>query len=326
MKDNQKLLRYLRKGTLAKADLIKTGKGRLARQLNVPNLISSFLAAQDVREISKNAYRKGLEKLCSWLEFEKITQPDREDILRFKAYLVDEDLAANTVNSYMGAVKRFFAYLEGSKQYPTDIAKGIKGVQQPKNHLRESLTISQVKDILSMIDIATIQGKRNYALVNLMARTGLRTIEVVRANIEDIKQQGGEALLFIQGKGRDSKDEIAVLVEKTLKPILAYLKTRGKVDPKAPLFASLSDRNKGQRLTTKTLRGLVKGLLRKINIDNPKLCAHSLRHFFITESLRAGAPPIQVQHAARHASFATTEKYLHNFERTEKGAERYLDF
>ncbi len=325
MKDNQKLLRYLRKGTLAKADLIKTGKGRLARQLNVPNLISSFLAAQDVREISKNAYRKGLEKLCSWLEFEKITQPDREDILRFKVALQNVKLSANTVNVYLSVVKRFFAFLEGKGLY-ADIAKGINGVKQPKNHLREALTSSQVKDVLSMIDIATIQGKRNYALVNLMARTGLRTIEVIRADVEDIRQQGGEALLFVQGKGRDSKDEFVILTEKTLKPILAYLKTRGKVDPKAPLFASLSDRNKGQRLTTKTLRGLVKGLLRKINIDNPKLCAHSLRHFFITESLRAGAPPIQVQHAARHASFATTEKYLHNLERISHGAERYIDF
>lgn len=325
MKDREKFLRSPGKAKLARADLIKAGKGRLARRLDMPNLISSFLAAQDVREVSKNAYRKGLEKFCSWLEFEEITQPAREDILRFKVSLQNVKLSANTINVCLSAVKRFFAFLEEKRLY-ADIAKGIKGARQPKNHLRESLTSSQVKDILSMIDIATIQGKRNYALINLMARTGLRTIEIVRANIEDMKQEGGEALLFVQGKGRDSKDEFVVLTEKTLKPILVYLRTREKADPKAPLFVSLSDRNKGQRLTTKTLRGLVKELLRKIDVDSSKLSAHSLRHFFATQSLKAGAPLMQVKEAMRHKSVETTQRYLHNLERTEKGAERYIDF
>lgn len=305
--------------------IIKIKKTPVTQSLNMPALINDFLAAQDIREISKEVYRKGMERFFSWIKSNQISQPDREAILRFKTFLIELKLAANTVNSYLVAVKRFFAYLEGTRAYP-DIAKGIKGVKQPKTHLREALTKSQVKEMLSIIDIKTAQGKRNFAMINLMARTGLRTIEIIRADIDDIRQQGGEALLFVQGKGRDSKDEFVILMDATLKPIRKYLRTRGKSKQNAPLFTSLSDRNKGGRLTTKTIRESVKNYLRKINIDDPRLCAHSLRHFFATQALRSGAQLLQVKESMRHASIETTQKYIHNLDRIENGAERSIDF
>jgi len=306
-------------------ELTKRQPEEVSRVLPIPELVESFLNAQDIREVSKLAYKTGLERFVSWLSAEGTTQPDRETILRFKKYLIELGLAANTANSYLTAVKRFFAYLEGMRKYP-DVAKGIKGIQQPKGHMRESLTVSQVKDLLAQIDTSSLRGKRDFAMVNLMVRTGLRTIEVVRANVGDVWQEGGEALLFVQGKGRDSKDAFVILTEKALNPILAYWKARGKADPGDPLFTSISDRNEGERLTTRTIRGIVKAALRKINIESDKLTAHSLRHSFATLSLRVGAPLIQVRDALRHSSIETTEIYAHNLERLEKGAERFIDF
>jgi integrase/recombinase XerD len=300
-------------------------EGKIQRSLPVSGLMSSFLAALDIREVSKGAYRNGLERFLAWLESGAITQPDREDIIRFKVFLQDQGLSANTVNSYLVAVKQFFAYLEGCRKYP-NVAKDVKGIKQPRGHLRESPTVSQVRRMLAQIDTSTLQGKRDFAAINLMARTGLRTIEVVRANVEDIKQEAGEALLFVQGKGRDSKDEFVLLTEASLMPILDYLKARGKVEPGDPLFASHSDRNAGQRLTTRTLRQITKDAFRSIGINKKKLSAHSLRHFFATQSLRGGAGLLQVKEAMRHASIETTQKYLHNLERVEHGAERYIDF
>ncbi len=305
--------------------IVKASQGSLIKALNVPELVDSFLASQDVREISRVAYRKGLERFLSWMAENRIEQPDRESVLRFKSFLVESGLAANSVNSYLVAVKKFFTYLEGTRQYP-NVAKDVKGIQQPKGHLREPLTIAQIKDMLSQIDTSTLPGKRDFAIVNLMARTGLRTIEVIRTNVEDVRQQGGEALLYVQGKARDSKDAFVILTEKSLNPIFAYTQARGQAVAGDPLFASISDRNKGGRLTTRTIRQLIKDSLRNIGIESRKLSAHSLRHSFATLALRAGAPLIQVKDALRHSSIETTQKYLHNIERIEKGAERYVDF
>lgn len=310
---------------IRETQIVKVENEVIKKPLDMTSLIDSFLDSQDIRAISKEVYRKGLERFLTWLESNQITQPDRETILRFKTCLLECGLSANTVNSYLVAVKRFFAYLQGERLYP-DVAKGVKGAKQPKGHLRESPTIAQVKEMLAQIDISTMQGKRDFAMINLMARTGLRTIEVIRTNPEDIRQEGGEALLFVQGKGRDSKDEFILLIEGSLRPIQAYLKARGKVNPGDPLFISHSDRNRGQRLTTRTLRKISKDAYREIGIDKAKLTAHSFRHFFATQSLKAGAPLLQVKEAMRHSSIETTQRYLHNLDRIEKGAERYIDF
>ena len=303
--------------------LVKTSNKKPV--LAASSLAADFLTSLDVKEISKKAYKNGLDRFLSWMEGARIEQPDRVSILAFKKALVEFGLSANTVNSYLVAVKRFFTYLEGIRKYP-NIARDVKGLRQPKKHLRESLTIDQVREVLSIIKRTTERGKRDYALINLMARTGLRTIEVVRADAGDIKQEGGEALLYVQGKGRDEKDEFVLLTEATLKPLRAYLRARGKTAQDQPLFSSLSDRNRGGRLTTKMIRKIIKDELREVDIDSPKLSAHSLRHFFATQSLKAGAPIIQVKEALRHSSIETTQKYIHNLERIEKGAERYIEF
>lgn len=305
--------------------LVKTSDKKPVLALAASSLAADFLASLDVKEISKKAYKNGLDRFLSWMEGARIEQPDRVSILAFKKALVEFGLSANTVNSYLVAVKRFFTYLEGIRKYP-NIARDVKGLRQPRGHLRESLTIDQVREVLSKIKRKTEDGKRDYALINLMARTGLRTIEVIRADIGDIKQEGGAALLYVQGKGRDEKDDFVLLTEAALKPLRAYLRIRGTPAQDQPLFSSLSDRNRGGRLTTKTIRAVIKNKLRKIDIDSPKLSAHSLRHFFATQSLKAGAPLIQVKEALRHSSIETTQKYIHNLERIEKGAERYIEF
>jgi len=297
----------------------------VSRVLDFGELVNEFLESQDIRAISKEVYRKGLERFFGWLTANEIRQPDRKDILRFKTYLQEAGLTANTVNSYLIGVRRFFAFLEASRLYP-DVAKTIKGVKQTNGHLRETPTLAQAQEILSRIDTASITGKRDFATVNLMLRTGLRTCELTRANIEDIRQQAGEALLFVQGKGRDSKDEFVLLTEKALRPIMGYLEARGKASPEAPLFVSHSDRNPGERLTTRTIRGVSKFYLRKIGLNKKQLSAHSFRHFFATQSLKAGAPLLQVKESMRHASIETTQGYLHNLDRIEQAAERFIDF
>lgn len=296
----------------------------LARRPDFSELIRAFLDSQDIRPVSKEVYRKGLERFLSWLAGKGIAQPDRQAVLNFKTYLQEAGLTANTTNSYLIGVRRFFAYLEGIKAYP-DVAKTIKGMKAPKGHLREAPTLAQAPEILSGIDTETITGKRDFAMINLMLRTGLRTIEVVRANVEDIRQVD-EVLLYVQGKGQDSKDEFVLLTPKAFQPILGYLKARGQGKPEDPLFASCSDRNSGGRLTTRTVRGVSKFYLRKIGLNKKQLSAHSFRHFFATQSLRAGAPLLQVQESMRHASIETTQHYLHNLDRIENAAEKSIEF
>ena len=60
---------------------------------------------------------------------------------------------------------------------------------------------------------------RDFAIVNLILRTGLRTIEVVRADVGDITFKGNRRILRVWGKGHDTKDDFVVLTDKTYLPI-----------------------------------------------------------------------------------------------------------
>ncbi|MBA7614387.1 Tyrosine recombinase XerC [subsurface metagenome] len=294
----------------------------VARALDMASLIDDFLDAQDIRPISKRLYRVGVETFLSWLSKEGVEQPARGDVLRFKDHLRSRDLAANSINCYLVGVSRFFSYLESERLYP-DITRNVKGVRQPTKHLREILTTEQVWKVLESVDTSSLLGKRNYAMLNVMVSTGLRTISIISADLGDLRPSGQEARLAYKNKGSEAKDEAVLIVEHVLKSLTAYLKARGKARPDLPLFASQD----GGRLTTKTVRSIVKDLLRKNGIDDPRLSAHSLRHTFATHALRSGAPLLNVSKALGHASITTTMIYVHQLDRMGEGAaERFIDY
>jgi len=299
-------------------------KGEIVQGPKLEQLIDSFIRAQDVRESSRESYRKGLKKFLEWLRARGIISPDRQTILDYKDALRESGLSSFSISAYIVVVRKFFDWLESTRGLP-NIAKGIKGAKRTNGFRKDPLTLSQVKELLESIGRTDPRGLRDYALINLLTRTGLRTIEAVRGNVEDIRQQGGEALLWIQGKGRDEKDEFVLLTEETLKPIYEYLKERGGAKPDAPLFTSMSDRNGGARLTTRTLRRIIKGRLRAIGIDSDRLTAHSLRHTGITLALQAGATIQEAQALARHANINTTLIYAHNIDRIKQAPERKID-
>lgn len=288
------------------------------------SLLEKFIYSLDVAEKSKDTYRKALKQFFIYVSDNKFKNITRDTVLGYKEALRVKKLSAYTISSYIVSVRKFFEYAESLKLYP-NIAKGIKGIKQPKGFRKDALTVDQVKKVLNKIDRSTLEGKRDFALINLLIRTGLRTIEIIRADIEDIRQEGGEALLSIQGKGRDTKDEIVLLTGETLTPIREYLSGRGSLENTAPLFASLSDRNKDKRLTTRSISRIVKTHLRDTGLNDKRLTAHSLRHTAVTLSLLGGATIQEAQTLARHANINTTLIYSHNIERVGKAPERKID-
>jgi integrase/recombinase XerC/integrase/recombinase XerD len=284
---------------------------------------SRFLSAQDIAPKSRETYSKAIKRFFSYLEEHQVNNVDRQDILDYKRELQDSGLSAYTVSAYITAVRRFFTWTETEKLYP-NIAAGVKGGKKPKGFKKQPLTVSQIKRLLQRIDTTTIQGKRDLALLNLLIHTGLRTIEITRADVGDIQQQGGEAVLYIQGKGRENKDDFAVLTDSALKPLQDYLSSR-KATPDQPLFTSCSDRNTGGRMSTRSISRIVKTRLQDIGIDDPRITAHSLRHTAVTLSLLGGASIQEAQRFARHSNINTTLIYAHNIDRIGKAPERKID-
>ena len=310
------MLIYSYKGSSAMDEVVYNGSVKNTAQLE--ELIERFLASQDVTHGSRRTYRSALRQFFAWFAKKKITNPTRETILAFKEWLDAKGLRPFTRSGYLVAVRKFFEWAEGLKLYP-NIAKGIKGAKRSlKSHQKDSLTIDQIKLVITSIERETIQGKRDFALINLLIRTGLRLIEISRADIADLQIENDEALLWIRGKGKDGKDDFVVLTEETLNPILEYLRMRKLTNKKEALFASLSDRNYGKHITTFSLSRLIKRHFRRVGINSRRITAHSLRHTFGVLSIKAGASLYEVQLAMRHSAPTTTEVYLGDIERIKR--------
>jgi len=305
----------------------------VSQPASLADLIERFLQEQDVAASSKDTYRRQLRQFSAWLEqtgrARVMASLDREDILAYKQALQAQGLSSYSVSGYLTAVRKLYQWLESRKLYP-NIAKEIKGLKKAKGFRKDTLTPSQLREALSAMDSSSLEGLRDFAIFNLLARTGLRTIEIARARIEHLRQESGEAVLWIRGKGRDTADEFVLLTQESLRPIRQYLSLRAKLqgqpEDEEPLFCSHSNRNDGQALTTRSISRIVKESLKRVGVDDKRLTAHSLRHTAITLAIKGGASLQQAQAMARHSDPRTTMIYFHNLDRISQGAERYISF
>lgn len=283
----------------------------------IAEVIDMFAAQADCKESSRRTYRRNIKTFFAWVEASgrRIDALTRADIIAFKENLIAEDGADKstlTAAAYLTAVKLFYKWAEGVKLYP-NIADGVKLPKRYSRFEKEPLTAEQAQRLVS--EVSAGESLRDEAIINLMLRTALRCTEVVSANVGDFKQEAGRNVLYIKGKGRDSKDNLVIISDKCASYLRAYLATRKDASPAAPLFTCNSNRNEGGRLTTRSVSRIAKGHLKAIGLDGRAYTAHSLRHSTACLLLGAGVSMDMVQKTLRHANPATTQAYTYHLDK-----------
>lgn len=288
------------------------------------SLIERFTKFAGVGESSQKTYAKCLRLLGQYFAAKAIDKPTREDLIDWLASLSAQRKSASTIQLYLAAAKIFFRWLSQEKLFQ-NIADHLKaGVKPSHNHKKDALTNEECKALIKNVKGKKEKDLRDRAVLSLMSTAGLRTIEVVRADIEDIRHERGKVFLYVQGKGHSAKDEKVLIATQTYSAIKAYLKARGKIQGSEPLFVSTSRRNKGARLDTQTIRKMVKENLRGIGLDTPRLTAHSLRHSVATNLIFERVDLPKVQMILRHKSLNTTMIYANAWERYNNNDEQIL--
>ncbi|WP_407461126.1 tyrosine-type recombinase/integrase, partial [Lactobacillus gallinarum] len=269
------------------------------QQNKLEDLFNQFVIFIDATPNTIRTYRGSLKQWFIYLRQNQIIQPTAETVRQYRDHLQVTGKKATTVKNYIIAVKRFFAWTEEAGLYP-NIAKFIKSGHLSKSFKKDYLTGSQARQILNHVDRSTLKGKRDYAMLVTMLTMGLRTIEVTRANIEDIRTKGNTTVLFVQGKGHEEKDDLIRMPQHVESAIRDYLSVRKANDLSEPLFVSTSNHNSNGRMTTRSIRRIVKTAFIAAGFDSPRLTAHSTRHTAATLSLLNGATLQQTQELLRH--------------------------
>jgi integrase len=159
---------------------------------------------------------------------------------------------------------------------------------------------ADVERLLSSCDRSTLVGARDFAVLMLLARLGLRAIEVARLQLDDLDWREGE--ICVCGKGGD-RDRLP-LASDVGEALAAYLSV---CDRRGWRTVFVTFRAPTRPIPTSVVRHLVAGACRRAGL--PRIAAHRLRHTLATELLFEGASLSEIGQVLRHRSVDSTAVY-----------------
>ena len=277
------------------------------------------LKGLDISEASRQDY---ISRIHVFLNFVQDNGFNRNSFLEFKRHLAQRnDLSVSTKAKYMTVAKVFLRELHKNGLIPFDVTVNVKSFKQVKKHKRFGLSQDEINLLLENMKTLeqNCQNKRLIAILSLLIYQGLRQCEIIRLDVSDLCLSRKTAL--VQGKGNDDK-ELIDLHPQTAQAIQAYVECCKIRD--GALFVSMSNNNRNGRITTKALRDLVTGFLKKMQIQNS---THGFRHFFTTRLIELfKADLLTVQKYTRHKSVETLQVYNDNIEKKETLPTYYKGF
>jgi len=259
----------------------------------------SIFDGLDVSETTRKEYAARIGLFISYIQARGF---NLQSYLSFKRYLQGRsDYSVATKNKYLAASRALLKELTRRGRLPLDVTYTVKQFRQSKRHKRQGLTDKEVKLLGVKLKFLpnTPRNSRLKALFSLLAYQGLRQVEIVRLDVEDLVLH--KAVAYVHGKGEDDREPI-YLTPATVKALKSYLEMNDITS--GALFRSMGNR-KRDRLSTMTIKREVGELLRELGIEKT---VHGFRHFFVTELLKS-MNVRDVQKFSRHRSLEMVMVY-----------------
>jgi site-specific recombinase XerD len=215
------------------------------------------------------------------------------------------DFSPGRAKLMVTALRSFLQYLWQRGEIASDLAACVPSVSRWSfSTLPKSLTPDEVQQVLDHNDRQTATGRRDYAILLLLARLGLRAGEVVKLTLDDIDWEGGR--LTVRGKGgrwtelplpADVGESLASYLQQG-RPRCASRRVFIRQCPPRVGFAN-----------SVSICTIVKDALARAGVNSPRKGAHLFRHSLATAMLRQGASLVEVGELMRHQHPNTTTIY-----------------
>jgi integrase/recombinase XerD len=227
------------------------------------------------------------------------------DIARFMQHLISrgKPFRDKTPPTHL---RNFFQFLFRSGKTNVNLAPSVPRVaQRYGSMLPRYLTPEQVETVIAGVKADTALGRRNYAMVLLMARLGLRAAEVVAIRIDDIDWRAGE--LLIRGKGQ-LHDRLP-LPKEVGESLVKYIQ-QDRTTTSRVLFVSHRAPHK-PFADSQVISEVLKNAFEQTGLNPPTryVGSHILRHSLATNMIRRGASLAEVGEVLRHRSRRSTMIY-----------------
>ncbi len=230
---------------------------------------------------------------------------DRQTIFEYLAMRTTGGYTARSNARLLSSLRAFHAYCVRRGDRQDDPTALLQPPSLPRP-LPKALSEAQIEALLAAPDIATVEGLRDRAMLELMYACGLRVSELVGLPATALNLRQG--VLRVRGKG--GKERLVPLGEESQHWLQRYL-----AESRPALLMSTQDAvvlfidSKGQTLTRQAFWRLVKRSAQVAGIDPARISPHGLRHSFATHLLNHGADLRALQMLLGHSSLSTTQIY-----------------
>lgn len=260
--------------------------------------------------LSKNsisAYLTDLRKLIKYVEENELSIKDLKTshLEEFLAEQYDQGIKARSIARILSGIKSFyhFLFLDGFiETNPSELLDSPQiGLKLPV-----VLSVEEIDSILSAIDVSTVEGTRNYAIIETLYSCGLRVSEV--ANLKFTNLFFDEGFIRVDGKG--NKQRLVPISNTAIKKIKNYLKYRNTIITKKGSEDFLFISKRGTPISRITVFWYIKQYAESAGITKT-ISPHTFRHSFATHLIERGANIRYVQAMLGHEKITTTEIYTH---------------
>lgn len=257
------------------------------------------------------SYRNDLELFADWLGKQNpggraiLIEATHADLLEFLASRVFAKVKASTTSRELSSLKRFYRYLLRQGKITTDPSLNIETPKMLRS-LPESLTETEVEQLLRAPDLSNPLGLRDRAMLEVLYASGLRVSELINLKYSQVSQDMG--VVRIMGKGR--KERLTPLGEESLDWLNRYTRQSRPLLLQGIVTDTVFVTVRGGAMTRQAFWYLIKRHAQTVGIAKP-LSPHTLRHAFATHLLNHGADLRVVQLLLGHADISTTQIYTH---------------
>jgi site-specific recombinase XerD len=284
-------------------------------------LILDYLAEKDITKGSYDLYDTILKQYVSYLKEQNIIYAKTSDIINYRELKRNQGYSTKWMYLQMNTIKGFYTYLSSNQKrlglpdiYAFNITETVKNERTHKTTGRSILTVDQAKQLIlkTKENRKYIWQYRDHAIIYLMLTTALRGVEVRRSKRKDLQFINNQLVLYVQGKGRDSKDDYVKLTQGVQEAIHEYLNRRKDKNPY--LFISYSHRTKRLDVSRMFFNKMLKRLLFESGMEDVKITPHALRHTAATLNLQRGGSLEETKRLMRHSNMSTTLIYAHHLD------------
>ena len=273
----------------------------------VPTLIADFevwmVTYRAVRQRTmRKSYRPVLRRLLTYLGDE----PETYTASAIRAFILEwaEQAGRERVVTRLSAIRMFLRYLSTIGRCPPGLAGAVPRLAPwRQTQLPRWIRPEEVEQFVDSCDLSKPAGVRDLSLLLLLARLGLRAVDVARLHLDDI--DWASARIWVCGK--TPRKEALPLPQDVGDALLAYLVDGRPVVPSNSVFVGA--RAPHAPLSAESVAAVVVRAARRADISIPEVGSHVLRHSLATALLTEGMSLAGIGAVLRHSSLDTTRIY-----------------